>query len=330
MLQGICGWDEFTRAARGLVLDFDARRVQSIPFPKFFNVSEYGPEFKLPSEKPVIREKVDGSLIIVSWYEDRWLIHTKGCFDHPIAQAASEFFHKYLPSNLVKDYTYLFEWTGPSNQIVIRYPHHQLILLGAFNNETGEELSPERLLLDMDFVSGFLEQYYRIPKMVTLTIEEIQAYAKDAKHDEEGVVLHYPASGLRLKIKYSEYLRVHRLRSNLTPLSVWDAMMNGDDLSILKQDLPEEFWSDLDKLRVYFESAIAVNKTEITREYDWAMKVSGGDRKKFAVALQENLQISPLVMGGCFLLFKGRSIDRYILKSLRPTNNVVPWSPDES
>ncbi len=55
------GWDEFTRLARGLIIDEAARRVVATPFPKFFNLGErLGTAPALPFEA---YEKLDGSLM---------------------------------------------------------------------------------------------------------------------------------------------------------------------------------------------------------------------------------------------------------------------------
>jgi RNA ligase len=57
------------------------------------------------------------------------------------------------------------------------------------------------------------------------------------------------AGGLRVKIKGSEYCRIHRCLSHCTPLAVWEAMMNGDDLDAMRRDMTEEMLGDFEAIR---------------------------------------------------------------------------------
>ena len=73
------GWDEHTTVARGLILDTEAGRIVASPFPKFFNAGERrGGIPDLPFET---FEKLDGSPIILYFYDGGWRTATNGNFD---------------------------------------------------------------------------------------------------------------------------------------------------------------------------------------------------------------------------------------------------------
>jgi RNA ligase len=53
--------------------------------------------------------------------------------------------------------------------------------------------------------------------------------------------VHVPRTDERVKIKYMEYVRLHRLVTGLTARTVWDVLVNGGDLAALTEPLPDEF-----------------------------------------------------------------------------------------
>jgi RNA ligase len=70
------GWNDITLLARGLILDPESKRIVATPFPKFFNVGES--KTTIPDLPFETLEKIDGSLIILFWHNDKWRCATKG------------------------------------------------------------------------------------------------------------------------------------------------------------------------------------------------------------------------------------------------------------
>jgi RNA ligase len=62
-------WDDITLNCRGLVLDNEGNVIAK-PFPKFFNYEEHKPE-DIPTESFEVYEKMDGSLGIFFYYEEK-------------------------------------------------------------------------------------------------------------------------------------------------------------------------------------------------------------------------------------------------------------------
>lgn len=232
-------WNSFSEMARGLILDWRNQTVVATPFPKFFNVSERADTIPaLPFE---IFEKLDGSLIILFFHCGSWRAATKGSFRSEQAVWAQEWIKRYDLSCLMPGTTYLCEAIYPQNRIVIQYGHTALVLLAAYA-ESGEE-RPYEVLTDLG-----RSLYWPVAKRYPVAgISDLLVQAKSLPANEEGWVLRFE-NGHRLKVKGDEYLRIHRMISRLTPLSVWESMMAGDDLISFRRELPEEFWPDFDSM----------------------------------------------------------------------------------
>jgi RNA ligase len=266
-------WDEFTELARGLVLDVGRRRVLARPFPKFFNYGERSAA--IPDEPFEVFEKVDGSLGIVFHDGERWRCCTKGSFEAEQAKWAERWLSG-LDRWLMVGVTYLFEIVYHANRIVVRYPGEGLILLGAYDAD-GEEWTGGEL----DDVAAWLGT--RCARRHEFTaIEDAIAHAAELGTDAEGFVVRF-ASGLRLKIKGSAYLRIHRAISRTTPLGVWEMMAAGDDLDVARREIPEECWEDFDAIRELLTTKLAavVGATE-AEAANW----EGRSDKDVGLALQ--------------------------------------------
>lgn len=231
-------WNEFALLARGLILDEFARCVVATPFPKFFNVGEREGE-SVPDLPFETFEKVDGSLIIIFHHAGKWQCATKGSFTSDQAKWAVEWMSRYDLSVLNPRATYLAEAVYPENRIVVSYDHSGLVMLGGYHGN-GVEMPYLEVLgtaCKLGWKVAERQRYHNVSRLLEL--------AKDLPASQEGFVLRF-SNGLRLKVKGGEYRRIHRLVSRVTPLAIWEVMMAGDDLGVLRKQLPEEFWTDFD------------------------------------------------------------------------------------
>ena len=73
-------WNEATINCRGLIADKD-QNIIAKPLPKFFNLDEIeGLNLKIPNEDFEVYNKMDGSLIILCFYNNQPIIATRGSF----------------------------------------------------------------------------------------------------------------------------------------------------------------------------------------------------------------------------------------------------------
>ncbi len=234
-------WDLYSLVSRGLIVDPANRRVVATPFPRFFNYGEAARD--LPAEPFEVTEKIDGSMGIIFHYGSRWRVATRGSFDSDQARWATQFLHDNVAtSRLLPGTTYLVEIVYRRNRIVVDYPFEGLVMLSAYGDDGNEWERPriEAAAGEAGMRIAATRRFDSLPELV----EVAAALARD----EEGFVVRF-ASGLRVKIKGSEYCRIHRCLTHCTPLAIWEAMMNGDDLDSMRRDMTEEMLGDFDAIR---------------------------------------------------------------------------------
>jgi len=221
-------WDDITLQCRGKVTD-DEGNVVARPFKKFFNIEEGKHN---PTEEFEVFEKMDGSLGILFNYKDEWILATRGSFTSEQSKKGRELLEKYPLEKLDKNNTYLFEILFIENRIVVDYKGYEgLVLLGAFNTETGEELpySELKLLEGFDIVKKYdgIKDYTTLKSLID--------------NNAEGFVVRF-SNGDRMKIKGEEYLRLHKIMTNISTTGVWEHLSTGGDINELLKNVPDEFY----------------------------------------------------------------------------------------
>lgn len=259
-------WDEYTKIARGIVTDAEGN-VLSRPFPKFFNLGEVD-EKALPwRSAPVeITEKMDGSLIVVSFHRGDMIVNSKGSFNTVQADFGRLWLmNKMLPwvkqeceASLAGEsaFTYCFEAIFPANRIVVRYGDRaELVLLAIINTEYGSELEYG----DENTFNTLRWFAHRWGISVTprheahgmLEIAEVleKVKARGTTSEGEGVVVHFrDQNNTRIKMKSDEYVRVHRLVSQLNEKHVLDILVEGGKVEQVYEALPDEFYKELEEI----------------------------------------------------------------------------------
>lgn len=232
-------WTPETLMCRGLITTPDGAIVAR-PFPKFFNLEEYAGA--LPLDEPfVVTEKMDGSLGILYWIgdDDEPAIATRGSFESEQAiRATAMLRHRYRDARFDRRFTYLFEIIYPENRIVVDYgPREELVLLATIETATGYEPP-----LDYHAPTSFakVRQYDGITDI--RTVREL-AGGEGEQRNQEGFVVWYPGTGLRLKVKFADYVRLHKLLTGVTARTVWEWLRAGDDLAAVLDRVPDEFYA---------------------------------------------------------------------------------------
>lgn len=247
-------WNRVTLLCRGLILDADWNIVAR-PFPKFFNLEERQPQ-SIPLEPFEVYEKMDGSLGILYFWKQQPYIATRGSFASEQALRANEMLHHQyahaLP-HLNPQFTYLFEIIYPENRIVVDYGKQSaLVLLGILDNATGKDLPLKNI--------GFplVKRYNGISDLTTI---------KTLKTDnQEGFVIRFQ-SGFRIKVKFEEYKRLHRIMANVSSKSIWENLMAGKSLEEMIEHVPDEFYNWVRKTEQQFRSQYTSIEAVCQKEY---------------------------------------------------------------
>jgi RNA ligase len=298
-------WNAATLACRGLVVSRDGR-VLARPFAKFFNHGQPGaPELDL--DGPVaVTDKADGSLGVLFPTPDGWAVATRGSFDSEQARHATKVWRSRYAGSFQppEGLTLLFEIIYPGNRIVLNYGDlDDLVLLGAVDIATGRSHGPGA-------VTGWPGP--KVESFAYATLAE--ALAAPPRDNREGLVVHFTVPDSRLKIKYSEYVRLHRIVTGLNARVVWEAMGNGQ-LDELLEPLPDEFhaWaSDVAAGLTAQADALAV-----AVEHEYAQIVAGlpadFTRKDFALAVAKSAR-----RGCLFLRLDGKDYGALLWQQVRP------------
>jgi RNA ligase len=307
-------WNEYTKTTRGLITKPDGTIV-SRPFKKFFNLnaSEESKFENLPNEIPNAYEKLDGSLGIQYPFDDNPCITTRGCFTSPMAQWATKWIQsKYKLSDFNPAWTYLHEIIYPENRIVIDYHgRSELALLAVIETETNieQDYIAEANRLNLAFAREFSFN----------DINELIEKSKNMPADEEGFVLKFP-NGLRVKIKSEEYLRLHRVLSSISNMSVWESLKKTGSIDGVLETIPDEFHPQLKEI-----------ETTLREEYRKTkeMAQAGFEECKNLPSRKEQAKLifsKPCykdIQGIIFTLIDNYSIRELLWKHIKPQTRIV-------
>lgn len=281
------GWTDLTTECRGLIINTETGEIVARPFKKFYNNSEDDVvDNQFPRTGPIeVMEKADGSMGTLFTRPDGLMaLSTRGSMNSEQAEHATNLYNeKYAGTwSPDPDYTYCFEIIYPDNRIVVDYgDKDDLVLLGARNKRTGASATREQLN-----AAGWTGPQVKVYEYESFS--EVLETSEKGIAGEEGFVVHFTDHDKRVKIKFEEYLRLHRSLSNLTPLRVYENMRAGEKLSD-NPDFPDEFYEDVEKTEKKFEETHQNNLNDVQSAHD-EVKASlpeNYSRKEFAMAAQK-------------------------------------------
>ncbi|HET8844790.1 MAG TPA: T4 RnlA family RNA ligase [Ktedonobacteraceae bacterium] len=221
-------WTPETLMCRGLIMT-SSGMVVSRPFSKFFNVDEY--QASLPLEPFTVTMKMDGSLGVLYFIGNIPYIATRGSFTSKQAEQANRLLRCYQDFPFQKEYTYLFEIIYPDNRIVVDYGDREdLVLLAVIHTETGKEIDIQAASWPFPIV----RQYNGIADIAQLR--------QITEENAEGFVIRFE-SGLRLKLKFTEYVRLHRIMTQVNAKVIWERLRFNLPLEDLLSRVPDEFYA---------------------------------------------------------------------------------------
>jgi hypothetical protein len=232
-------WDRTLSSCRGLIVN-GAGEVLARPYAKFWNINDANhPEtlaVNLPKQSAQIMEKMDGSLGIMYRYLDQVGIATRGSFDSEQARWATEWYKNHISTHSAVwpgEWTPLFEIIYQKNRIVCSYDFEGLVLTGLISIATGEEIPHSEL------------EFWGRTNSIPVAPAYSHIPANDETKNREGYVLTWFDPYLKVKVKFEEYVRLHRIITGFNPKTVWEMLSEGksDEIFKLETDttLPKEF-----------------------------------------------------------------------------------------
>jgi RNA ligase len=231
-------------------------------------------------------------------------IATRGSFASEQAMQANKILssNNYAWTNY-RDWTMLFEIIYPENRIVVNYNGmEELVYLGEVHNRTGE------FRFEPDNFSG--------PSAAPLWEGSFRGLLEcPAREGQEGLVVH-DRSGNMVKVKYEEYVRLHRIITHLNEKTVWEAM-NGPRLEPvheLAKELDEEHRAWLYDVAMKLMGDymyLAVYVQEVAARVD----VKNKTRKEVALAIREEPKV---IQSAIFRGLDNKSYVDVLWKSIKP------------
>lgn len=288
-------FDIVVRNCRGIILDKDDFSVACYPFDKFGN---YGEPYvdKIDWQTARVQEKLDGSIIKCFWnkYTNEWQWSTNGVIDARNCDSnsiKSKTFYDIIQKadnlkdinfdNLDKTKTYIFELTGPENQIVVKYDKIHLYHIGTRSNITSEEFNDDiRIEKPKEYPIHNFEDCLK-------AVEELN---KTDVVEHEGFVV-VDVNWNRIKVKNAEYLMMHHLANDgqlVTNKSKILELLQSDDFN--EEEILKQY--------PYYKEVFDYYRSEIERVYQaidnnvlYARMIyttSNNDRKYVAEKLKGN------------------------------------------
>lgn len=316
-------WDEVTVQCRGLISENTTGTILVRPFKKFFNYEEVVGKDVIPSKGDYvyIQDKMDGSLGILFNYEGEWIMATRGSFTSEQAIKGLEIVKsKYFLDSWFKEYAYLVEIIYPENRIVVDYGDvEKVTFLSIVLNEGWRWKPTDETELHWSTSNTIFhslgikkEDIVKTEQHFNFSDELYKSLKEKNETNKEGFVLRFQPGNFRMKIKFEEYVRLHKVMTNLSTTAVWEVLSNGGTMDNLLKDVPDEFYQ---KIQEYVFDLV-VRHDNIIKDYmgyysDIILKTQ--DRKSFAEEAKRYSHPSLL-----FGLLDGKDISPNVWKIIKP------------
>jgi len=300
-------WTPVTLQCRGLVID-DKGNIIARPFPKFFNYGQPGAADIGLEDEIVAFDKADGSLGILLPNGE---VCTRGSFTSEQAVWATTWWKETRGSRMIHpDITQLFEIVYPGNRIVIDYGDIEgLIALGSIHIETGDFSPP---------LQRSVSEYRVVAQFPHRTLQH--ALSAPPRANAEGLVIWKPSTNERVKIKYDEYVRLHKFLTGVNERHIWEVLAANGDTAVAFSGAPDEFHAWIkqvsDRLLAEFDAMhdkVTVEYLTIVRELPFVH-----ERKVFVEQVIDRQDKAFL-----FALYDGKQVDAMIWRMLKPKGGAT-------
>jgi T4 RnlA family RNA ligase len=300
-------WENDELHLRSVLCRPDGRIISS-GFPKFFNYGEKEDHDALTQQailsgEVYFAEKMDGSLIIRSVIDGQVHFRTRGShhladdFMDDVMALVQEKYPRLLDRTMDARYSILFEYTAPSNRIVLEYDQASLTALGMMDlsSELPELVSSPKLVLQLEEDYGTpAVKFHNLGTSVNSIIETVRTWK-----GSEGIVVWcvLPNGSLHFtKIKASEYIRIHSLKFHLTrdKIIMFCYTKGIETLEALQDEMHElgVDWEAVNFIQPHFEeyierkARIEAEVTQFIRDIEEQEVTELPTRKEKAITLQ--------------------------------------------
>jgi len=217
--------------------------------------------------------------------------------------------------SIMEGKTYLFELLFPLNKIVVDYGgEEKLVLLAVRDTDTGNEL--DDILM---YAKGI---GFDVVEEVHLNIDELKNEVKRKDFiNKEGFVVVFE-NGFRVKIKYEEYFRLHKIICNVNEKFVWEFVSQDKPISL--ENIPDETFQFIKNTVASLNSEFQEKKDYILGSYVDAIRELNESygkgnwvKKDFAICILPKYK---KISGALFHLYENRydAFKKNVWDSIKP------------
>jgi len=135
-------------------------------------------------------------------------------------------------------------------------------------------------------------------------LEELKTLDDDNK---EGFVVKFK-NGFRVKMKFAEYCRLHKIITGVSNIAIWEYMSQGNPFDELLEKVPDEFYNWVKGIQNELQTKFSIIEDEAKKSF-----VRLETRKESALYFQT--QKNPSVL---FAMLDNKPYDKIIWKQIRP------------
>lgn len=228
--------EPMVREARGLILDEAANwSPVCARFSKFFNYGE-SHAAQIDWKTARVQEKVDGSLVTIYYYDDKWHVATSGSpdasgrvgeYSFTFAELFWKTFNEMglrLPNN--PQLCLSFELTSRFNRVIVPHKEARLTLIGAHRRDIPDQRNNE---IAVETVSGYpVVKSYKLSSFedIVLSFKNIDPLS------QEGYVV-VDGNYNRVKIKHPGYVALHHLKDGFGPRRIVEIIRASEKPEVL-------------------------------------------------------------------------------------------------
>jgi RNA ligase len=327
-------WDEITLQCRGLITDNNTGKVLVRPFKKFFNYEEVVSKNVIPTKGDYVyvQDKMDGSLGILFNYEGEWLMATRGSFTSEQAIRGMEILKRKYPvfdRAWLQEYAYLVEIIYPENRIVVDYGKEKITFLSVVMNEGYPHWKPtEETELHWTTACSIMmgngikkKDIVKTEQHFNFSDELYKSLKEKNENNKEGFVLRFHPGNFRIKIKFEEYVRLHKIMTNVSTTAIWEILSSGGDIDAILKDVPDEFYKKIKSYVSTLNYGYYQYWNQLGKTYDYFRFGKYGDvdpeptKKQFAEHIKNHHPIAKSIM---FAMWDGKDYDKIIWRALKP------------
>lgn len=309
-------WDKyngFYRECRSVVIDVEKDYLVLTPFSKFFNINELEEtnidkiQDRINKAKTVeFSDKLDGSMQSARWYGNKIIMSGSQAINPDNSWRLEDGYKMINSFSGYKDmltkypeYTFIFEYISLKDAHVVKYTKEQegLYLIGIRNTINGEEY-------DYNTVIG-IARVFNIPttKIFDKSIQQVMDELDSKPSSEaEGFVINI--DGYKVKIKYNDYVHIHKALSKLSSINLIIRNIADDTYDDLLAKLPLAYHEQVKKVAKIVVEYIK-NTEQLIREY--FIEAPKSDKKEFMLYVSNNVPRE--YQGYCRELYFGNKIN---------------------